>query len=276
MIDTHCHLDFPIFDHDRTLILKQAQENGFESIIVPAVVQKDWPRVIALCKRDNSIVLNFALGLHPCFMDQHMDVAEAGEALNEAIERHVTRVQRGSEEGGVVASNGRLVAVGEIGLDYFIDSSEDNRKQQQALFSMQLSVAKKHNLPVLLHVRKAHDEVLKCLRRERLPRAGIVHAFSGSEQQANQYCELGFVLGIGGSATYDRAKKLARIIRQVSNESIVLETDAPDIPPAFSRGQRNTPLNLLRIAKRIAEIRGVDVAELVQHTSANAKRVLDL
>lgn len=262
MIDTHCHLDFPAFDHDRSLILEQAQESGFESIIVPAVVEKDWPRVISLCEGNNSVTLNFALGLHPCFMGQHASVDNAENALNEAIER---------KRGG-----GRLVAVGEIGLDYFIDSSEDNRKQQQALFSMQLAVAKKHNLPVLLHVRKAHDEVLKYLRKERLPKGGIVHAFSGSEQQASQYCELGFLLGVGGSATYDRAKKLMRIIRQVSVESLVLETDAPDIPPVFARGERNTPLNLFRIAQKVAEIRGIEATEFIQQTSSNAKKVLGL
>lgn len=281
MIDTHCHLDFPVFDNDRTLILKQAQENGFESIVVPAVVQKDWPRVIDLCKGDNSITLNFSLGLHPCFMNQHASVDEAEVALNEAIVRSITGVQEGEKESAkesqtIETNGGRLVAVGEIGLDYFIDSPPDSRQKQLALFAMQLSVAKKHNLPVLLHVRKAHDEVLKCLRRKGLERGGIVHAFSGSEQQASQYCELGFVLGIGGSATYDRAKKLARIIRQASVESLVLETDAPDIPPAFARGERNTPLNIPRIAQAIAEIRGMDAAEFIQQTSFNAKRVLGL
>ena len=266
MIDTHCHLDFPVFDHDRALILKQAKEKGFESIIIPAVVQKDWQRVIDLCEGNNSITLNFALGLHPCFIDQHTNIGEAEVALNEAIVRSTSQQ----------ASDGHLVAVGEIGLDYFIESSEEDRKEQQALLFMQLAVAKKHNLPVLLHVRKAHDEVLKCLRRAQLARGGIVHAFSGSEQQANQYCELGFVLGVGGSATYDRAKKLARIIRQVSVESLVLETDAPDIPPAFAHGERNTPLNLPRIAQKVAEIRGMEVAELIQQTTINAQRVLGL
>ena len=261
MIDTHCHLDFPVFDHDRSSLLQQAKESGFEGIIVPAVVQKDWPRVIGLCEQRNLIALNFALGLHPCFVDQHVSVDEAEVALNEAVLRSVT---------------GGLVAVGEIGLDHFIDSSEDNRKNQHALLTMQLAVAKKHDLPVLLHVRKAHDEVLKCLRKVQLPKGGIVHAFSGSEQQANQYCELGFVLGIGGSATYDRAKKLARIIRQAPLESLVLETDAPDIPPVFARGERNTPLNLPRIARYVAELRGVDVASLVEQASVNAKRVLGL
>ena len=273
MIDTHCHLDFPIFDHDRTLILKQAQENGFERIVVPAVVQKDWSRVIELCKGNNSIALDFALGLHPCFMEQHIGVDKAEQALVEAIAKNVKPI---SDSEKMDASSQGLVAVGEIGLDYFINCSEDDRERQETLFAMQLAVAKNNNLPVLLHVRKAHDEVLKHLRRKKLPKAGIVHAFSGSEQQANQYCELGFVLGIGGSATYDRAKKLTRIIRQVPMESLVLETDAPDIPPVFARGERNTPLNLPRIAKRVAEIRGVDVIELIQQTSANAKRVLSL
>lgn len=277
MIDTHCHLDFPVFDNDRTLILKLAREKGFESIIVPAVVQKDWLRVMDLCEGNNSVALNFALGLHPCFMNQHASVDEAEVALNEAILRSVTGVHENvKEKQALEATSGRIVAVGEIGLDYFIDSPPDLRQKQLALFTMQLSVAKKHNLPVLLHVRKAHDEVLKCLRRERLVKGGIVHAFSGSEQQASQYCELGFVLGIGGSATYDRAKKLARIIRQASVESLVLETDAPDIPPAFARGERNTPLNIPRIAQAIAEIRGMDAAEFIQQTSFNAKRVLGL
>lgn len=260
MIDTHCHLDFPVFDLDRQEILQRANGIGFEAIVIPAVVQKDWERVMELCHTDNLVPLRCALGLHPCFVSQHASVQDAKAALTDKL----NRLDRGCS----------VVAVGEIGLDYF--SSSDTKQRQLELFDMQLQVAKTSQLPVLLHVRKAHDDVLKRLRKLQLPKGGIVHAFSGSEQQAQQYCQLGFVLGIGGTATYDRAKKLARIIRQVPIESLVLETDAPDIPPSFTRGERNSPLNLPRIAEHVAAIRDVSVDELIRQTTINANRILGL
>ena len=273
-IDTHCHLDFPVFDQDRDEVLLEAKRRGVNAIVVPAVVQKEWPRVIDLCRvldsardsapgnsissSDNRVQLHPALGLHPCFMGEHASVDAAEDALIEQLKKST------------------VVAIGEIGLDYFSGTDAKSQIKQVELFEMQLRVAKTNNLPVLLHVRKAHDDVLKRLRQLRLPRGGIVHAYSGSEQQAAQYCELGFALGFGGSTTYDRAKKLHRIIRQLPQENFVLETDAPDMPPAFAQGQLNSPINIPNIAESVALARGVSVQDIANHSTRNACRILHI
>ena len=266
LIDTHCHLDFPIFDLDREVVLQEAQRLGVCAIVVPAVVEKEWLRVINLCRAigsssnsaNNLIQLHPALGLHPCFMSDHSNIGDAEAALLRHLKKN------------------KVVAIGEIGLDFFSDIDVESRAKQLELFEMQLRVAKINDLPVLLHVRKAHDEVLKCLRQLGLSKGGIVHAFSGSEQQAAQYCELGFALGFGGSVTYERAKKLHRIIRQVPQENFVLETDAPDIPPVFAQGQRNSPVYLPRIAESVAQARGISALDVANQTTLNACRILNI
>lgn len=251
LIDTHCHLDFAVFDGWRDQLLADARSDNVTDFVVPGVTADAWPGLLATCDAEG---LYPALGLHPCFLDQHKaaDLTQLEELL----------------------SFKPVVAVGEIGLDFFIANL--NQEKQIELFTRQLEMANHFQLPVLLHVRKAHDQVLKLLRQFKLERGGIVHAYSGSEQQAQQYIELGFKLGMGGSLTYDRAKKLRRIAMHLPLDAFVLETDSPDIPLAGYRGEPNQPRRVREVAEVFAELRGISLEELAQCTSATARKLLRL
>lgn len=251
LIDTHCHLDFAVFDGWRKQMLADARSDNVTGFVVPGVTAVDWSGLLATCDTEG---LYPALGLHPCFLDQHK--ASDLDQLEQLL------------------SLKPVVAVGEIGLDFFVPNLD--QKRQIELFTRQLEIAKQFQLPVLLHVRKAHDQVLKLLRRLNLTRGGIVHAYSGSEQQAEQYIELGFKLGVGGSLTYDRAKKLRRIAVHLPLEVFVLETDSPDIPLAGYRGEPNQPKRVREVAEVFAELRGISLEELAQCTSATARHLLRL
>ncbi|MFZ5723291.1 MAG: TatD family hydrolase [Pseudomonadota bacterium] len=253
LIDSHCHIDVPEFDTDRDAVLSACARGGVAAIVVPGVRLADFPSQKAVC--DESVQLHPAYGLHPVYLDEHRsgDVAALGDWLRRE----------------------RPVAVGEIGLDYFVEALD--RERQQRLFEDQLALAKELDLPVILHVRRSHDAVLATLRRFRLPRGGICHAFAGSADQAAHYRKLGFLLGFGGAATHERARRLRAVLHELPLESIALETDAPDIPPAFlPPGGRNSPEFLPRIAALLAEVRGVPVAELARVSSASVSRLLDL
>lgn len=251
LIDTHCHLDFPVFDQDRVDVVSEAKSASVNAFVVPGVVAQDWSRLLACCHEYGFFP---ALGLHPCFIDRHQD------ADLERLEALLTSEQ--------------VVAVGEIGLDFFI--ADPDQVRQMELFDTQLELAKKFELPVLLHVRKAHDQVLQLLRQKKLPRSGIVHAYSGSEQQATQYADLGFKLGIGGSLTYDRAKKLRRIAANMPLSTLVLETDSPDIPLLNHRGTPNQPKRVREVAEVLAGLRGISLEELAHATSTTARKLLNL
>lgn len=251
LIDTHCHLDAAEFDADRDAVVKRAQEAGVGLIVVPSISRANFAPVLAVCARYPCC--RPALGLHP------MLVAEHGEAdlkdLRAAIEIH------------------RPLAVGEIGLDLFVPDADAAR--QAFFFAEQLKIARDYDLPVLLHIRRAQDQVLKHLRR--IPvKGGIAHAFNGSRQQADEFIKLGFKLGFGGAMTYPRATRLRALAAELPLESIVLETDAPDIPPVFAARQRNSPEYLARIAETLAGLRGLALAEIGLATSRNAQAVLRL
>jgi len=252
LIDTHCHLDFPVLRARYPQLVDEAQAAGVEQIVVPGVVARNWPGLKQFCRADSRLFPAF--GLHPCFMSEHR---ESDLELLPAL-----------------LSQRDTVAVGEIGLDLFV--ADADLAAQQRLLREQLRLAKEYELPVLLHVRKAHDQVLAELRRVRLPRAGIVHAFSGSEQQAQQYIALGFRLGFGGTLSYDRARKIRALAARLPLESIVLETDAPDMPLADWRDEPNCPRRVADVAVILAQLRGVDIAEIAAVTSATARELLRL
>ncbi len=249
LIDTHCHLDVSEFEADRDGVLARARTAGVVAVVVPAIHCEGWPALIRLCA--SAPDLYPALGLHPGFLARHAEGDVA--ALEQAIGEHSP------------------IAVGEIGLDYFV--RELDREHQQALFETQLAIAASADLPVLLHVRKAHDQVLATLRRMRVS-GGIAHAFNGSLQQAQQYIDLGFRLGFGGMLTFERSNKLRRLARELPIESIVLETDAPDMTVAAHRGERNSPEYLPDVLAALAEVRDTDPADLAARTTANARAVL--
>ncbi|OGT21219.1 MAG: DNAase [Gammaproteobacteria bacterium RBG_16_57_12] len=251
LIDTHCHLDVSDFNADRDVILARCRALGITRIIVPAVDAEGWPQLLALCRRQPGLYP--ALGLHPLYIDKHTD-------------QHLADLERR-------LSGNNVVAVGEIGLDYFVEPTDKNR--QQALFEAQLALARTANLPVLLHVRKAHDQVLATLRRLRV-RGGIAHAFNGSRQQADQYLALGFKLGFGGMLTYERASRIRALARQLPLEALVLETDAPDMAVSAHQGERNSPEYLPDCLKALAELREEPVEQLAVQTTRNAMEVLRL
>ncbi|MDT3680278.1 MAG: TatD family hydrolase [Burkholderiaceae bacterium] len=253
LIDTHCHLDATEFDADRDAVLARAFAAGVQAIVVPAVAPSNHEAVRALAASDRRLA--YALGIHPLFVEQ-----ASGDDLARLRERIASSI---ADEG--------LVAIGEIGLDFFVEGQD--RERQQRFLAEQLRIARDFELPVLLHVRRAHDLVLAQLRRVR-PLAGIAHAFNASLQQATQYLELGFVLGFGGAMTYDRALRIRRLASELPADAHVLETDAPDLAPEWVARQRNEPAQLARIADAFARLRAVPREQAIAQTAANALRVL--
>jgi TatD DNase family protein len=257
-IDTHCHLDAAEFDADREAVVASARAVGVVNIVIPAVDAGNFDRVRELAHRNG---LCYALGIHPMCTTGAGPVDLA--ALRSALAMH--------------RDDPRLVAVGEIGLDHFIAGLD--RERQAEIFAAQLKLAREFELPVLLHVRRAIDSVLKHLRT-RPVRGGIAHAFNGSEQQAGAFIKLGFKLGCGGALSFDRALRIRRVARAIPLESIVMETDAPDIAPqwlyrtaearASGATMRNDSAELPRIAAVLAELRGISPEALAAATTANA------
>lgn len=251
LFDTHCHLDVAEFAVDRTAVLTRARAQGVTRILVPGILAQTWPELLSLCQSEAGLYP--ALGLHPVYLDQHRDNDLI--ALSQYLERE------------------RPIAVGEIGLDYFISSLD--RARQQRLFEAQLQIAQAQHLPVILHVRKAHDQVLSTLKRLPVP-GGIVHAYNGSLQQAEHYINLGFKLGFGGMLTYTRSNKLRRLAAALPLEAMVLETDAPDLTVAAHHGERNSPEYLPYCLEAVAEVKGLDLQQVALETTRNALQVLNL
>jgi TatD DNase family protein len=252
-IDTHCHLDAAEFDADRDAVIERAQVAGVATIVVPAVDRASFDSVRALASRCPAV--RYALGIHPMCVDR----ADDGDldALRAAV--------RGALD------DPRFVGIGEIGLDHFVPGLD--RGRQQRFLAAQLAIAREFELPVILHVRRAQDEVAAQLRRMP-PTGGIAHAFNGSLQQARAFVALGLALGFGGAMTHERALRIRRLAAELPIEAIVLETDAPDIAPAWLRGGRNEPGELAGIAATLAALRGIDLGTLLAATDANARRVL--
>ncbi len=251
LFDSHSHLDAGEFDADRDAVVARALAAGVTTQVLPAVTRAGFDTVAAACARYPGCLP--AWGLHPMYIDVHRqaDLAELGRWLEAR----------------------RPVAIGEIGLDLFV--RDLNFTRQEYFYVEQLKLARAHDLPVLLHCRRANDAILKHLRRIRVP-GGIAHAFSGSRQQADEFLKLGFKLGFGGAFTWSRATRLRELARDLPLEGIVLETDSPDIPPAWLGRGRNEPAELAGIAAALAELRGIAVAEVAQATTANARAVLRL
>ena len=251
LIDTHCHLDFEVFADDRQQVMTRAQALGVDHFVVPAVQQSSWQQLLALFQRQDFV--HVALGMHPMFMSQH-------EESHIALLDHALQQQRPA-------------AVGEIGLDFY--SAESDRQAQLKLFRAQLQLAAEYELPVILHVRKAHDEVFQCLRDIPVV-AGIVHSFNGSLQQAGHYIGMNFKLGFGGMLTYSHSTKLRHLAQQLPLEALVLETDAPDMTVMQYRGQRNSPEYLPYCLEALATVRGQSKAAIAEATSANARQLLGI
>jgi TatD DNase family protein len=263
--DTHCHLDAAAFDADRAAVVDRARDAGVGRIVLPAVDRGNFETVRALAHRHD---LSYALGIHPLCVDAAAD--EDLDVLRDALATY--------------RDDPALVAVGEIGLDHFVPGLDPAR--QARFCTAQLRMARDFGLPVLLHTRRAADPMLKLLRQT--PAAGgIAHAFNGSPQQADAYASLGLALGFGGAMTFERALRIRHLAATLPLASIVLETDAPDIPPqwiyrrADARARaadaaqgRNEPAELPRIAETLAALRGMGIEDVAIATSANARAAL--
>jgi TatD DNase family protein len=266
-IDTHCHLDAAEFGALAQSIRAQAATVNVAHCIYPAVQVDNFEAVRSLAHQFGDA---YALGIHPLYVPQAKE--EDLDRLDEALAAHQPDPQ--------------LVAVGEIGLDYFVPALCEKalREKQERFYRAQLKLARKHGLPVILHVRRSADQLLKGLR-EIAVSGGIAHAFNGSDQQARYFVERGFALGFGGAVTYERATQLRHLATSLPLDAFVLETDAPDIPPHWlyvTAQQRaagvpqgvNSPAELPRIAQVVADLRAMSLADLARATTANAARVL--
>lgn len=232
LFESHCHLDFPEFDPDRAALLAECRLRGIAGFIIPTIGASNWRRVMALAASEPDLF--FALGVHPCFVaDQPEDVMAQLETL--AAERPAG-----------------LVAIGECGLD---GRSHLVQEGQLALFEAQVRLAMEMDLPLIVHSVRANDDVLKILRRYKPAKGGVIHAFSGSLHQAERFWQLGFKLGIGGTITYERANKTREAVAAMPLESLLLETDSPDMPLSGAQGQRNSPLSLLKVLDELASVK---------------------
>jgi TatD DNase family protein len=266
-IDTHCHLDAPEFDADRAAVVARARAHGVSMLVLPCVQIAHMAKVRELA---HECGYAYALGIHPLYVHQ------AQESDLAALQRALS----------AFAHDPRLVAVGEIGLDHFVPGLD--RERQAVFYRAQLKMAREAGLPVILHVRRSADALLAGLRRHPV-RGGIAHAFNGSVQQAQAFVQMGFALGFGGTLTFERALQIRRLAAELPQRAVVLETDAPDIPPHWlyrTREQRsaddlagqaqgrNEPCELPRIAAVLAQLRGLDLPALCAQTSAAAVSAL--
>ena len=261
-IDTHCHLDAPEFDADRDAVVARARAAGVAQLVLPAVEVAHFAAVRELAHAHG---FAYALGIHPLYVHRAADEDLARLDAELAAQR----------------DDPLLVAVGEIGLDHFVPGLD--RERQERFYVEQLKIARRHGLPVILHVRRSADALLKHLRRIEVG-GGIAHAFNGSAQQAQAFVERGFRLGFGGAATFERALQIRELARTLPIDALVVETDAPDIPPhwlyrtaaqrAAGEASRNEPAELPRIGAVLAGLRGLEVATFAAATAANARAAL--
>lgn len=251
LVDSHAHLDAEVFEGDREAVLARAVQAGIRHVVVPATTAERWPLLDAVCVAHSS--LHAAFGLHPMFLDEH-------------LESHLQRLPPWLDAHDAVA-------VGECGLDFFIDDPRPDR--QRVYFRRQLEIARDMDLPVIIHARRAEEEVIQTLRRVGHLR-GVVHSFAGSREQARQLADLDFMIGIGGPVTHERARRLRRTVADIPLDTLLLETDSPDQPGACHRSQRNEPAWITEVLETIASLREQDPATIAEATSANARRLFKL
>ncbi|WP_371378240.1 TatD family hydrolase [Thalassotalea aquiviva] len=241
--DSHCHLDFKEFSHNKEALIQQCLDAGISRIIIPGITSKRWPRVLTLCQQYHHLYP--ALGLHPWWIDK------ATTADLQILEQHIQQ--------------DKLIAVGEIG----IDGAINDIAKQTLFFEHQLELAKQYQLPVIVHHRKSHHLILPILKRINSQQGGIIHAFSGNMQQAKGYLDLGFKLGIGGTITYPRAKTTRQTVVKLPLESLVLETDAPAMPLYGFQGKDNSPMQLIRVFEQLATLRAEPKELIARQIEAN-------
>lgn len=251
LVDSHCHLDAPEFDGDRAAVVARARSAGVNRQVIPAVEHAGWEKLRDVCAGDTGLFP--AYGLHPIGTPMHRP--EHLDSLRDWIERE------------------RPVAIGECGLDFFLETLD--RDVQQSYFEGQLQLAREFDLPLIVHARRAVEAVIVAIRRIGGLR-GVVHSFSGSHEQARQLWENGFLVGLGGPVTYERANRLRKLAATMPLDHLLLESDAPDQPDASHRGLRNEPARVAFVARTIAALRGEDAEHVAAATTTNAERLFGL
>ncbi len=252
LIDSHCHLDDDRFDADRDGIVERANRQGIEQIILPATTAERWRKVKQVAEKYSGVFP--AYGLHPMFMAQH-EIQNLDE-LDTWIKREAP------------------VAVGECGLDFYQSRSDEQRQIQ--FFIEQLEIANRYQLPVIVHVRKAMDRVISLLRKYNPVAGGVIHSFAGSLQQAQQLLGLGFKLGIAATVDFERAKKLRRVVAEIDESALLLESDAPDQPGVNHRGELNEPAFVVEHFQTMAQLRGISEDRMRKTLNKNTRALFKL
>ncbi|MEO0442507.1 MAG: TatD family hydrolase [Pseudomonadota bacterium] len=254
--DSHCHFDFAEFDRDRELIWQQCRKHNIDGLLIPGTTPEQWPGLFSLAKTYPGTV--GAVGVHPWWVSRL-----AGERLNSQQQQFMHECLQ----------QPLCVALGECGLDGLIDLPLD---RQQPIFEQQLALACEYQKPLVIHCRKAHNQLLALLARYRPQKGGVIHGFSGAVELARQYWRLGFSLGIGGTISYPRAAKTRRMVQAMPLDALLLETDAPDMPLNGYQGRPNSPLKVIDVAKCLAELRQETLNTIAQVTTGNARQLFQL
>lgn len=264
--DSHCHLDFKELTStlsSKTALLKQCAKNNIHQIIIPAISPSNWDSVLALASQNQKSAavdckVFACLGIHPWFLldlqQNHLDKLAIKVAENRT----------------------QIIGIGEAGLDGVIAKQQNNIKQQILFFEFQLNLAQQNQLPIIIHHRRTHNEIITLLKQAKLSQGGIIHAFSGSYQQACQYIDLGFKLGIGGTITYPRAEKTIKAIKRLPLSSLVLETDAPSMPLFGYQGESNSPLRIVDVFNKLVELRLEDSEDIADKIEQNIATVFNI
>jgi len=252
--DSHCHFDFADFDQDRELIWRECNAQGITGLVIPGVAPGQWNTAAKIAQEHENIYC--AVGLHPWWIkNAEQDLANLPQQLRDHVQ------------------SSKCVAIGECGLDAAIEMPLD---VQQNIMDIHLQLAQECSVPLIIHCRKAHNELLQQLKHYRFEAGGVIHGFSGSYEMAMQYWAMGFRVGIGGTITYERANKTREAVKHLPLDAILLETDAPDMPIQGEQGKRNSPINILAVANTLADLRGEPLDQIAAHTTHNAKQLFKI
>lgn len=251
LFDSHCHFDFPAFNGQQQKLWRECHDHHIDFLTIPGTCPEQWTGAAGLADELDGVF--YACGLHPWWVD---DFTGTKDELADNIHDFVT--------------NYRPVAIGECGLDAAIQTHHD---LQEDFFDLQVALACELDMPLIIHVRKSHNPVIRTLKHYRPQRGGVIHGFSGSTELARQYWEMGFYLGIGGTITYPRARKTITAVREMPLEALLLETDAPDMPLNGQQGESNRPINVLHVAERLAILRDTPLKIIARQTTDNAHQL---
>lgn len=265
--DSHCHFDFAAFDPDRAEVWRRCREQGLNELVVPGVAPAQWPKAARVSADHEGIY--YGVGVHPWWLKEVWKLDQLSDRDLEQLRGDLHKAAEAESAG-----QRRCVAIGECGLD--LASGQSPLAMQEQVLALHLEVAQALEMPVIIHSVKAHNPLLRLLKRYPLKRGGVIHAFTGSLEMGQEYWRLGFFLGAGGTITYERAHKTRHAVAQMPLEALLLETDAPDMPLCGHQGERNSPERIPQVARSLAELRGQTIEEVAMQTTANSRKLFGL